>query len=165
VAALSVIIRAACPMAVVGKELEHEIEQLHRSVDFNLGMVLTAPDPNNRLSLSPRALNPSMMPGWRSPKPPLPGPYTRANSRLLAVGGQNRARRGLTGGGNGIRTLGPPVPGGRLERAQRTEDGRWAVRMRNPKPEAKESRLYDHASTAISGARIYSTGSVEARER
>jgi hypothetical protein len=34
---------------------------------------------------------------------------------------------GLTGGGNGIRTLGPPVPGGRLERAQRTEDGRWAL--------------------------------------
>ena len=26
--------------------------------------------------------------------------------------------------GTGIRTLGPPVPGGRLERAQRTEDGR-----------------------------------------
>ena len=29
VTALSVIIRATCPMAVVGKELEHEIEQLH----------------------------------------------------------------------------------------------------------------------------------------
>jgi hypothetical protein len=29
VAAFSVIIRAARPMAVVGKELEHEIEQLH----------------------------------------------------------------------------------------------------------------------------------------
>jgi hypothetical protein len=36
-----------------------------------------------------------------------------------------------------------------------------AVRMRNAKPAAKESRLYDHASTAISGARSYSTGSVE----
>src|SRR6516162_9695967 len=29
----------------------------------------------------------------------LPGPHTRAKSRLLAVGGQNRARRGLTAGG------------------------------------------------------------------
>ena len=28
-----------------------------------------------------------------------------------------------------------------------------AVRMRNPKPAAKESRLYDHASTAISGGK------------
>ena len=36
VAALSVIIRAARPMAVVGKELEHVIEQLHRFVDVHL---------------------------------------------------------------------------------------------------------------------------------
>jgi hypothetical protein len=36
-----------------------------------------------------------------------------------------------------------------------------AVRMRNAKPAAKESRLYDYALIAISGARSYSTGSVE----
>src|SRR6516164_2813236 len=36
----------------------------------------------------------------------LPGPHTRAKSRLLAVGGQNPARRGLSAGGNRIRTIG-----------------------------------------------------------
>ena len=30
-----------------------------------------------------------------------------------------------------------------------------AVRMRNAKPAAKESRLYDHASTAISGKELF----------
>ena len=33
------------------------------------------------------------------------GPHTRAKSRLLAVGGQNRARRGLSTGEEWIRTL------------------------------------------------------------
>src|SRR6516162_2486490 len=37
VAAVSVIIRAARPVAVVGKKLEHEIEQLHRFCDFRFG--------------------------------------------------------------------------------------------------------------------------------
>ena len=36
----------------------------------------------------------------------LPGPHTRAKSRRLAVGGQNRARRGLSAGGRWIRTIG-----------------------------------------------------------
>ena len=36
----------------------------------------------------------------------LPGPHTRAKSRLLAVGGQNPARRGLSAGGRWIRTTG-----------------------------------------------------------
>jgi hypothetical protein len=37
----------------------------------------------------------------------LPGPHTRAKSRLLAVGEQNPVRRGLFAGGNRIRTIGP----------------------------------------------------------
>ena len=37
VAAVSVIITAARPAAVVGKKLEHEIEQLHRFCDFRFG--------------------------------------------------------------------------------------------------------------------------------
>jgi len=37
----------------------------------------------------------------------LPGPHTRAKSRLLAVGGQNPARRGLSAGGRRIRTISP----------------------------------------------------------
>jgi hypothetical protein len=37
----------------------------------------------------------------------LSGPHTRAKSRLLAEGGQNRARRGLSAGARGIRTTGP----------------------------------------------------------
>ena len=36
-AAISVIVTAACPVAVVGKKLEHEIEQLHGFCDFRLG--------------------------------------------------------------------------------------------------------------------------------
>jgi hypothetical protein len=52
VAALSVIVGAARPMAVASKELEHEIEQLHRFFDVRLGMVLTAPDPENELKVS-----------------------------------------------------------------------------------------------------------------
>ena len=71
----------------------------------------------------------------------------------------------LSAGGNGIRTFGPPVPGGRLERTSALRTAMGAVRMRNAKPAAKKSRLYDHALTAISGARSYSTGSVKARER
>ena len=37
VAAVSVIITAARPVAVVGKKLEHEIEQLHHFCDFRFG--------------------------------------------------------------------------------------------------------------------------------
>ena len=36
----------------------------------------------------------------------LPGPHTRAKGRFLTVGGQNRARRGLTAGESWIRTTG-----------------------------------------------------------
>ena len=39
----------------------------------------------------------------------LPRPHTRAKGRLLAVGGQNRARRGLSAGGEWIRTTGSPA--------------------------------------------------------
>src|SRR6516162_3141204 len=41
----------------------------------------------------------------------LPGPHTRAKSRLLAVGGQNPARRGLSAGGEWIRTCGSGFKG------------------------------------------------------
>jgi hypothetical protein len=34
-----------------------------------------------------------------------PGPHTRVKGRLLTVGGQNCARRGLTAGGRWIRTF------------------------------------------------------------
>jgi ribosomal protein S3 len=37
VAAVSVVITAARPMAVVGKKLEHQIEQLYRFCDFRFG--------------------------------------------------------------------------------------------------------------------------------
>jgi hypothetical protein len=37
VAAVTVIITASRPMAVVGKKLEHQIEQLHRFCDFRFG--------------------------------------------------------------------------------------------------------------------------------
>jgi ribosomal protein S3 len=37
VAAISVIVTAARPVAVVGKKLEHEIEQLHRFCEFRFG--------------------------------------------------------------------------------------------------------------------------------
>ena len=37
----------------------------------------------------------------------LSGPHARAKSRLLAVGGQNCARRGLSAGGRWIRTISP----------------------------------------------------------
>jgi len=46
------------------------------------------------------------------------GPHTRAKSRLLAVGGQNRARRGLFAGGNRIRTIGPAPAKGSSGRCQ-----------------------------------------------
>jgi ribosomal protein S3 len=36
-AAVSVVITAARPVAIVGKKLEHEIEQLHRFCDFRFG--------------------------------------------------------------------------------------------------------------------------------
>jgi hypothetical protein len=36
-AAVSVIITAARPVAAVGKMLEHQVEQLHRLGDFRLG--------------------------------------------------------------------------------------------------------------------------------
>ena len=37
VTAVSVVITAARPVAVVGKKLEHEIEQLHCFCDFRFG--------------------------------------------------------------------------------------------------------------------------------
>jgi hypothetical protein len=37
VASISVIITAARPVAVVGKKIEHEVEQLHRFCDFRFG--------------------------------------------------------------------------------------------------------------------------------
>jgi hypothetical protein len=37
VAAVSIIITAPCPVAVVGKKLEHMIEQLHRFCDSHFG--------------------------------------------------------------------------------------------------------------------------------
>ena len=51
---------------------------------------------------------------------------------LLKGGSRSELREGpkvcrLLAGGNGIRTLGPPVPVDRLERTQRTEDDRWAL--------------------------------------
>ena len=49
-----------------------------------------------------------------------------------------------------------------LERAQRAEErSLGALRMRNAKPSAKESCLYDHALTSISRARSCSAGWVE----
>jgi hypothetical protein len=45
VAAVSVIVMAARPVAVVGKMLEHQVEQLHRLCDFLFRHGLTAPDP------------------------------------------------------------------------------------------------------------------------
>jgi hypothetical protein len=45
VAAFSVIIRAARPMAVVGKELEHQIEQLDCFCGIHVSHALIAPDP------------------------------------------------------------------------------------------------------------------------
>jgi hypothetical protein len=47
VAAVSVLITAARPVAVVGKKLEHEIEQLHRFAISASGIGLIAPDPRN----------------------------------------------------------------------------------------------------------------------
>jgi len=37
VAAVSIIVTATRPVAVVGKKLEHEIEQLHRFCDLRFG--------------------------------------------------------------------------------------------------------------------------------
>jgi hypothetical protein len=36
-AAVSIIVAAAYPVAVVGKNLDHDIEQLHRFCDFRFG--------------------------------------------------------------------------------------------------------------------------------
>ena len=51
-AAIPVIITAARPVAIVGKILEHEIEQLHRLCDLGFQHDLIAPDGR---SLSPAA--------------------------------------------------------------------------------------------------------------
>jgi hypothetical protein len=48
----------------------------------------------------------------------LSGPHTGAKSRLLAVGGQNPARRGLSAGGDGIRTISPAPAKGSSVRCQ-----------------------------------------------
>ena len=55
VAAVSVIITAARPVAVVGKMLEHQIEQLHRLRDLGSAIGLSAPDPGNERTVSPDA--------------------------------------------------------------------------------------------------------------
>src|SRR5271169_4402903 len=56
VAAVSVIITAARPVAVVGKKLEHEIEQLHRFCDFGFGHWFDrSRSGDNELNLSPAA--------------------------------------------------------------------------------------------------------------
>jgi hypothetical protein len=55
----------------------------------------------------------------------LPGPHTRAKSRLLAVGGQNRARRGLSAGGRWLRTFGPSG-----DRSLRQKPKRVGTRLR-----------------------------------
>jgi hypothetical protein len=48
---------------------------------------------------------------------------------------------------------------GRSNTRSAPRSGRWALlRMRNAKPAAKESCLYDHALTSISPARSFSAG-------
>jgi hypothetical protein len=51
-AAVSVVITAARPVAVVGKMLEHQVEQLHRLRDLGFRMGLSAPDPGNGRTVS-----------------------------------------------------------------------------------------------------------------
>ena len=63
----------------------------------------------------------------------LPGPHTRAKSRLLAVGGQNPARRGLSAGGEWIRTSGSAMRSHRQPRGP----GRPAGGRRGP-PHARQ---------------------------
>jgi hypothetical protein len=46
VAAVSVIITAARPVAVVGKILEHQVEQLHPCAIWASSIGLSAPDPD-----------------------------------------------------------------------------------------------------------------------
>ena len=59
------------------------------------------------------------------------------------------------------RTMGAPESG-RSNARSAPRSGRWALlRMRNAKPAAKESCLYDHALTSISRARSCSAGWVE----
>jgi hypothetical protein len=45
VAAVSVVLTAARPVAIVGKKLEHQIEQLHRFGDVLFAHGLIPPDP------------------------------------------------------------------------------------------------------------------------
>ena len=52
VAAVSVIITAARPVAIVIKILEHQVEQLHRLGDVGFRHWLSAPDPGNELTVS-----------------------------------------------------------------------------------------------------------------
>jgi hypothetical protein len=52
-AAVSVIVMAARPVAVVRKMLEHQVEQLHRLCDFLFRHGLTAPILGDGKSLSP----------------------------------------------------------------------------------------------------------------
>src|SRR5689334_18321081 len=56
-AAVSVIVTAPRPVAVVGKMLEHQVEQLHRLRNWAFRHVLSAPAPEWRRSLSPAAVH------------------------------------------------------------------------------------------------------------
>jgi hypothetical protein len=52
VTAVSVVITAARPVAVVGKKLEYQIEQPHRFCDFRFGHWFDRSDPGHELTVS-----------------------------------------------------------------------------------------------------------------
>src|SRR5207248_11527783 len=84
-AAVAVVITTACPVAVVGKMLEHQVEQLHGLRDVGLRHWSWAPDAVNGPTLSRR----------RRSTPSAPGRvigYTEPASLLLTS-----PTRGLTG--------------------------------------------------------------------
>jgi hypothetical protein len=57
-AAVSVVISAARPVAVVGKMLEHQIEQLHRLRDLGFRHWFESPDPGHERTVSLDAVIP-----------------------------------------------------------------------------------------------------------
>src|SRR5580704_8151271 len=78
-AAVSVVITGARPVAVVGKMLEHQVEQLHCLCDLGLRHGLCAPDPGNGRTLSRTDHNPHR----RALTPKQPG--RSATDRCFAI--------------------------------------------------------------------------------
>src|SRR5205085_8315719 len=90
-AAVSVIIMAARPVAIDGEMLEHQVEQLHRLRDVGFRHWLSAPDPATNCTVSPGAAQSA------APLAILSGLAAAAGGVFArAAENQPRARRSIT---------------------------------------------------------------------